>query len=44
MARLYEYQSKRILKEGGIRVPEGGVASTPQEAAEIAKTLGKPVV
>ena len=44
MARLYEYQSKRLLKEGGIRVPEGEVASTPAEAGEIARKIGRPVV
>ena len=44
MARLYEYQSKKLLKEGGIRIPEGDVASTPSEAREIADRIGKPVV
>lgn len=44
MARLYEYQSKRLLKEGGIPIPEGDVASSPAEAREIAERVGKPVV
>lgn len=44
MARLYEYQSKRLLKEGGIPTPEGDVASSPAEAREIAERVGKPVV
>ncbi len=44
MARLYEYQSKALLKEGGIRVPEGGVAFTPDEAKTIAAGIGRPVV
>ncbi len=44
MARLYEYQSKKLLKNAGIRVPDGDVASTPQEAREIALKIGKPVV
>ncbi len=44
MARLYEYQGKALLKQGGIPVPEGGLASTPEEAREIARRLGKPVV
>jgi succinyl-CoA synthetase beta subunit len=44
VARLYEYQSKALLKEGGIRVPEGGVAFTADEAKAIAARLGKPVV
>jgi len=44
MAKLYEFQSKKLLKEGGIRIPEGGVASTPDEAFIIAKKISKPVV
>jgi succinyl-CoA synthetase beta subunit len=44
MARLYEYQSKLLLKEAGIRIPEGGVAFSPQEVRSIAEELGKPVV
>jgi succinyl-CoA synthetase beta subunit len=44
MARLFEYQSKKLLKQGGIPVPAGEVASTPGEARRIAETIGKPVV
>ena len=44
MARLYEYQSKSLLREGGVLVPEGGVASTPAEARAVAERLGRPVV
>jgi succinyl-CoA synthetase beta subunit len=44
VARLYEYQSKKLLKEAGIRVPEGEVASSPDEASKIAQKIGKPVV
>ncbi len=44
MARLYEYQSKELLKDAGIRVPEGEVASSPQEARRIAEKLARPVV
>jgi succinyl-CoA synthetase beta subunit len=44
MARLYEYLSKKLLQEGGIRIPDGGVASTPSEAGQIAERVGKPVV
>ena len=36
MARLYEYQGKALLKHGGIAVPEGAVASTPEDARRIA--------
>ena len=42
--KLQEYQSKRIFAQYGVPVPEGGIAITPQEAREIAKRLGKPVV
>lgn len=44
MARLYEYQSKILLKEKGIRIPEGDVASSTEEASKIAQVIGKPVV
>lgn len=44
MAKLYEYQGKKLLREAGIRIPEGGLASTPEEAREIAAALGRPVV
>ena len=44
MARLFEYQSKKILKNMGIRVPEGGLAFTPEEVRQIAFKIGKPVV
>jgi succinyl-CoA synthetase beta subunit len=44
MAKLYEYQGKKLLREAGIRIPEGGLAGTPEEAREIAAALGRPVV
>ena len=44
MARLYEYQSKELLKKAGIRIPEGGPAATPEEARAIAEGLNRPVV
>ncbi len=44
MARLFEYQSKKLLKQAGIRVPEGDAASTPEEVRAIAQRIGKPVV
>jgi len=44
MARLFEYQSKALLKQGGIPVPEGGVAATPEETRQIAEKIGRPVV
>jgi succinyl-CoA synthetase beta subunit len=42
--KLQEYQSKRIFAQYGVPVPEGRIATTPQEAWEIAKRLSKPVV
>lgn len=44
MARLYEYQSKKLLKEGGVRVPEGEVVFSAAEARSVAEKIGKPVV
>jgi len=44
VARLFEYQSKKLLKQAGIRIPEGDVASSPQDVRAIAQRLGRPVV
>ena len=44
MPKLLEYQGKRLLKDSGIPVPAGDVASTPEEAYEIAERLQKGVV
>lgn len=44
MARLYEYQSKRLLKDFRIPVPQGDAVGSPEEAFEVAAKLGKPVV
>jgi len=44
VARLFEYQGKRLHKAGGIPIPVGDVAATPGEAREIASRAGKPVV
>ncbi len=44
MARLHEYQGKRLLKQFGIPVPKGDVARTPQEARQIAEELGGEVM
>ncbi len=41
---LHEYQSKIRFGKFGIPVPVGKVATTPQEAYEIARDLGVPVV
>ena len=37
---LYEYQGKRLLEEAGIPIPPGEIASTPEQAEEIATRLG----
>ena len=44
MARLFEYQGKEFLKDAGIAIPTGEVASTAQEAYEVTTRVGKPVV
>jgi succinyl-CoA synthetase beta subunit len=43
--KIHEYQAKELFKKYGIPTPEGGVASDPDEAVGVAKTLGSyPVV
>ncbi len=44
MAKLYEYQGKRYLKENGISVPLGNVAGSSDDAFNIATRIGKPVM
>lgn len=41
---LFEYQGKELFGRWGIPVPEGQVASTPDEAAKIAEAFGGKVV
>ena len=41
---LFEYQGKELLRKFEVPVPEGRVASTPEEAAEAARFLGDKVV
>jgi succinyl-CoA synthetase beta subunit len=43
MARLFEYQGKQLLKASKMPVPQGEVATTPEQARSIAEKLGKPV-
>ena len=38
--KIHEYQAKNIFSRYGIPIPEGSVAYTPEEAAEIAAELG----
>lgn len=42
--KIHEYQAKEIFRKFGIPVPEGKVATTPEEAEQIAKELGGKVV
>ena len=44
MAKLFEYQSKEILKKYGVKIPDGGIAKTADEAVRIADEIGYPVV
>ena len=44
MARLHEYQGKALLKQFKVTVPQGRVATTPEEARTIAAEIGKPVM
>jgi len=42
--KIHEYQAKQIMAEFGVPVPRGRVARSPQEARQVAKELGGPVV
>jgi succinyl-CoA synthetase beta subunit len=42
--KLHEYQSKRIFAQYGVPIPRGDVATTPEQARQIAGRLGKRVV
>ncbi len=42
--KLHEYQSKRIFAQYGVPIPQGDVATTPEQARQIAARLGKRVV
>lgn len=42
--KLHEYQSKRIFARYGIPIPQGDIATTPEQARLIAARLGKRVV
>ena len=41
---VHEYQAKSLLREFGVPVPEGRLATTPEEAEKAARALGTPVV
>lgn len=42
--KIHEYQAKQLLKQFGVPIPRGEVASNPYEAYEIASRLGGTVV
>lgn len=37
---IHEHYSMKLLQDAGILIPQGGVAKTPEQAYEIASTLG----
>ena len=41
--KLFEFEAKKILKDYGVRVPQSGVATSPEEAEAIAREIGRPV-
>jgi len=41
---IQEYQAKELFRAHGIPVPQGEVARTPEQARDIARRIGKPVV
>lgn len=41
---IHEYQAKEIFREHGVPIPPGEVATTPEQAEEIATRYGKPVM
>jgi succinyl-CoA synthetase beta subunit len=42
--KLHEYQSKRVFAQYGVPIPRGDVASSPEQARQIAARLGGRVV
>ncbi len=42
--KVHEYQAKQLLKDYGVPVPDGGVATSPEEAKKLAAALGTKVV
>ena len=42
--KIHEYQAKQILTEFGVPVPKGRVATSPEQARQIAEELGGKVV
>ena len=42
--KLHEYQAKQLLARAGIAIPEGRIATTPEEAEAAARALDGTVV
>ena len=42
--RFYEFEAKQLLAKLGVPTPQGGVATTPEEAERIATEIAGPVV
>jgi len=42
--KVLEFEAKALLREQGLKVPQGELAASAQEAANIARDLGRPVV
>ena len=38
---VHEYQAKELFREYGVAVPDGGLATTPDQAQSVAQRLGK---
>jgi succinyl-CoA synthetase beta subunit len=41
---IHEYQAKDVLRRYGVPIPPGEVATTPEQAEEIARRVGKAVM
>ncbi|MDO8124879.1 MAG: ADP-forming succinate--CoA ligase subunit beta [Candidatus Hermodarchaeota archaeon] len=42
--RLFEYEAKEAFRQAGLPLPPSGIATTPDEAAKVARELACPVV
>lgn len=42
--RLYEHEALQLLRDYNLPVPKIGIATTPEEAVNIAETIGYPIV
>ncbi len=42
--KIHEYQAKQLLKQYGVPVPDGQVATTPDEVRSVASAMGRRVV